>query len=90
MGHISDEEIEVQIPGCRERAVNGVGKKTVVLGDDAERPRLRKLVVPLGSNDVVVEGGVICRPVEDAIEDVGVIDLQVQSLLVGGCRFRRR
>src|SRR5581483_9518392 len=83
VGHVGDEEVEIQHLGGCERAVVLVREQPVVLGDGTQRPGRRELVVPLGPDDVVVERGVLCGPVQYPIEDVGVIDFQALGRLQG-------
>ena len=81
VGHVGDKEIKIQIFGSRKRTVERVSQQAIVLRDEVQRPCRIELIIPFGMDDVVVKRGVLRRTVQQAIEDVGVINFQVARWL---------
>ena len=62
MQQIGEENIEVHVLRCRQRRVIRVRKQAVVLGDETQGELARELIIPLGTENVAVDDGMVCLP----------------------------
>ena len=74
MHQVGDQEVSVEILGGLEECEGGVGQNGVVLSNKTKRESLRVLIVPLGSNNVIVQAARGSQSVVQSEEYVGVVD----------------
>jgi len=74
VNQVGEKHVEVEVLHGIERGVGGVGEQAVVLRDEAQRELFGELVVPLRADDVIVVDRGMQVVVQQAIEDVGVVD----------------
>src|SRR5258708_36790835 len=76
MHQVGPQKVSIEILGGLEEREGGVGQHGVVLANKAKRESLRVLIIPLRTNDVIVQAARDSQPVEQPEEYVGVVDPQ--------------
>lgn len=74
---VRDKKIRIEILGGRQAGESGVSEYGGILHDDSGRELGRELIIPLGANDVVVEGSATVGEVTQTKPQICVVDSQV-------------
>ena len=83
MDQVGQEEVKIHVLGGLQAGELLVRKQAVVLRDEAQRERGRELIIPLGSDDVIIKNSVPEKIVPHAVEDVGIVNLEAVERLIG-------
>jgi len=73
MEKVGEEQVGVEVFGRLERSEIRVGKDCCILADEAKREFARELIVPLGTDDVIIEDAGTPVQAAKAGEQVSVV-----------------
>ena len=74
MQQVGEQNVAIEYLGVLQRGQGGIGERSGVLPDDPQREFFGELVVPLGTDDVVVKDVQIRVVVEQASQQIGVFN----------------
>jgi hypothetical protein len=92
---IGEEDIGVEILGGLQGSEILIGKRGRILANEAEREFPRELVIPLGTNDVIVKDARTIGHTAETRQEIGVVDGELargpeRQRDLGVARFRKK
>src|SRR5690348_9298352 len=76
MHQVGHKEIGIEILGGLEKRKCGISQDSAVLPYEAKRKLFVVLIIPLGTDDMVVHAAKRCKTIVQAEEDIAVVDAQ--------------